>query len=703
MDLDKLLRPRKVVIVGANEKKSLGGLTVKIFIEQCKERICDLYLVNSKHDEVFGIRTYHAISDIPENIDLIIIATPKSTVVELLKEAAKKGAGGAVVYASGYGETGREEDKQAEMDLKALCNELNIALMGPNCAGYVNFIDKIFSFGFTLRGRKNNGKIGLVAQSGQICQSMYDSPKTRFSYLISSGNSKIVQIEDYLNFLVEDENTKVVAAYIEGVSQPEKFACALKKAAHQKKPVVILKAGRSEKGSQLAASHTGSMSGSDKVFDAIFSKFGVIRVNDIEELIAVTTSLALMPSLPSRNAFTAVNVSGGETTICADMGTIAGLKFPDFEQKTIEKLKNILPNYATPNNPLDTTATVCYDADVYASVLKLVLSDNNVDMMIIGLTIGPDEELLSPSVECMTQGIEKIMKGGNKKPIAVMPSVESGRVQKYIDRLADVGVPVLPPPVYACNTIKYILNYSQWVQTCESRTLTIASPKVMEGQKIALSEHNSKELLKQFGVPVTKEAIAMSEEEAEKIAHEIGFPLVLKIESADILHKSDVGGVQLNISNINDVKKYYNEILSSVKKHKPDAKINGILIQEMLSRDAMEVIIGVKNDLQFGPMVLVGIGGIFVEVFKDMSLYPAPFNNKEALRMIGSLKAAPLFYGYRGQAELDIEALATTLVAISNFAVANKDILVEMDINPLFVYERGRGVVAADGLVIIKK
>lgn len=703
MDLSKLLKPRKMAIVGANEKKSLGGLTVKIFLERCQERLKDLYLVNPNRAEVFGIKTYPTLEAIPEDIDLVIIATPKATVGGLITEAARKGAGGAVVYASGYGETGKAEDRQAELDLKSLCDDLDVALMGPNCAGFVNFVDRIFSFGFTLRGHKDAGKVGLVAQSGQICQSLYDSPKTRFSYLISSGNSKIVTTEDYLDFLVEDESTRVVAAYIEGVTQPAKFAAVLKKAAGRRKPVVILKAGRSEKGCQLAASHTGSMSGSDKTFDAVFAKFGVIRVNDMEELIGVTTSLALMPSLPPRNAFTAVNVSGGETTICADMGWLAGINFPEFAPQTIEKLKGILPDFATPNNPLDTTATVCYDADVYASVLDLVLSDSNVEAMIIGFTIGPDEDQLSPSVEVMTRGIERFMTGGNKKPILVMPSIESGRVQKYCDRLADVGVPVLPPPVYAYNVVRYIVNYSQWLSSVGYRTLAIAPPEETAGKTIALSEHESKELLQRFGVPVSREALAKTAEEAVEIATKMGFPLAMKIESADILHKSDVGGVKLNVGSAAEVKRFYRELLANAREHKPDAKINGVLLQEMLSGKGLEVIVGVKNDPQFGPMVLFGIGGIFVEVFKDVSLYPAPFGPAEALMMVDSLQAAKLFHGYRGRAELDIEALTRAMVAVSNFAVANKNVLVEMDINPLFVFEKGKGVVAADGLVIMKK
>ncbi len=702
MDVNKLLRPKKIAIIGASEKENLGGLTVRMFIDRCQARWDDVYLVNPKRDKIFNKKCYHSVSELPEKIDLVVIATPKSTVEELLRESVKKGAKAAVVYASGYGETGNQNDIADEESLKKLCIELDIALMGPNCAGYINFVDRVFPFGFIVPTRDKPGKVGLIAQSGQVCMSLLDSPKADYSYLISCGNSKIVKIEDYLEFLVNDAATKVVAAYIEGITQPDKFVKVLKKAVKIKKPVVILKAGRSEKAAKIAASHTGSMSGSDKSYDALFRKYGVIRVADMEELVGVSSALSAMPTLPKKNAFASVSASGGETTISADVSSLFGLNFPDFEIETIEKLKNILPSYSTPRNPLDTTAMVCYDPDIYASVLDTVLSDVNVEMLVIGFTIGANEDNVEPSVEAMTKGIEQFMASGNTKPVAILPFIESGRAQKYIYRLAEAGVPVLPPPIYAYKIIKYILEYSLWLQKSSIRTLSIASPNNYDGDRVALSEHESKKLLKDYGVNVSNEAIATSSEQAVKLANEIGYPIVMKIESSDILHKSDAGGVKLNVKNAEEVEKYYSEILENAKAYKADAKINGVLVQEMLPK-GMEVIIGVNTDPQFGPMVLFGTGGIFVEVFKDVSLYSVPFGRAEALEMINSLKSSKMFYGYRGQDELDVDALADTLVAVSNFAVDNKDTLLEMDINPLFVYPKGSGVSAADGLIVLKR
>lgn len=701
MDIKKLLKPRKIAIVGASEKENLGGFTVRMMMEHGKSRIDDVYLVNPGRDQVFGMKCYHSLSELPENIDLVVIATAKHTVEDLLKEAHKKGAGGAVVFASGYGETGKKEDKNAEASLKKLCHELDIALMGPNCAGYINFVDQMLAMGFLTTVREKVGKVGLVSQSGMICTLMLDSGKTDFSYVISCGNSKIVEVVDYIDFLVDDEDTKVIASYIEGISDSEKFLRVLKKAALKKKPIILLKIGRSVEGSRSAASHTGSLSGSDKAFEAIFDKFGVIRVDDLEDLASVSNMFATLKSLPKSDAVVSVNGSGGETGISCDVGHMYNLNYKRFSQETVEKLKKILPDYATINNPLDTTATICYDTDVFANAMEIIADDHNFDIIIVGITIVT--ELTDLCVKHMSEGLAQLVKKGEvKKPIVVVPAVESGRMQDYVNMLKEVGIPVLPPTYYAYKHVRILLDYAKWVNEIDMRTMDVAIPVENKGERHALSEHDSKELLSKYGIPVPEEYIAVSEDDAVEFAAKLGYPVVMKIESADILHKSDAGGVKLNIKSCDEVREYYHAILDNCKKFKSDAKINGVLMQKMLP-SGMEVIIGVNNDPVFGPMVLFGLGGIFVELFKDVSLYPAPFGKQEAYKMINSLKSSKMFYGYRGQKELDVEALADTLVSVSNFAVANKDRLVEADINPLFVYEKGKGVAAADGLVILKR
>jgi len=701
MELKKLLKPRSLAVVGVSERDTLGGLTAKMLVSYSGDRMADVYFINPKYESLLGYKCYPSLSSLPEEIDLVIIATPKETVEGLLKEAHGKGARGAVVYASGYGETGKPEDREDEKRLIQLCRELDMALMGPNCAGYLNFVDRVFSFGFMVDASGEQGKVGLAAQSGQICMSMLDSPKTSFSYMISSGNSKVVSVEEYLNFLVDDDDTKVVAAYLEGVGNPRLFIDVLIKASKKRKPVVILKAGGSEKGARVASSHTGSMAGSSAAFDALFRKYGAIRVNDMEELIGVSSALAAMPSLPRKNAVSAVNASGGETAISADAGSLYGMEFPDFEPETIEKLKKILPDYATPQNPLDTTAMICYDADVYKSALEAVAADKNIELIIIGYTIVEDEKTADPSMYTMTEGIEKFMASGNKKPVLMMPYVESGRVSAIVKRLNQAGVPVLPPPMYAYSCIRHIMTYAAWLKTRESRTFDTALPMRHDGKRRALSELESKKFLMEYGINCGTGYLAKNRGEALKYAEKTGYPLVMKIESADILHKSDAGAVRLNIETPEQVCTSFDEIMDNARAYKPNAEINGVLIQKML-RQGTEIIIGVTVDEQFGPMVLVGFGGIYVELFKDVALYPAPLNKAEALEMIHTLKASKLFYGFRNAPELDADALAETLVSVGRFAADNKDRLLELDINPLFVYEKGEGVAAADALLVFR-
>lgn len=699
MNLNKLLKPTSVAVIGASEKEGFGGDVCRNILSYVEDR-SHVYFIHPKRDSVFGVPCYKSISDVPENVDLMVICTSQKTVIPLLQEGAKKGVGGAVVFASGYGEVGTAEGKQNEAELIAAAKELDIAVMGPNCAGFVNYIDNVQAFAFISAKRDRKGSVGVVSQSGQLCLSMMDDPGMRFSYNISAGNGKIVQMEDYMDFLVDDKDTKVVSIYIEGVKNADKFAAVLKKAAEKRKPVVILKAGRSAKGGAIAASHTGSLSGSDASFDAVLKKFGAIRVDDLEELIAMSLMLSTMKRMPEKATFASMNLSGGETGICADVGSLNGIEYPDFTEETLKKLKEQLPSYASPNNPLDMTASLSYDADLYAGALRTVMDDPNIGMVLIGYTLLL--EIADPCIHYMYKGIEKVVqeKGGNCKPIAMIPFAENTRNPEYQEKLFQIGVPVLPPPVYAFKLLRHLADFIAYEPETKTLELAVGHPKSEETQ--ALSEHESKQELKVYGVLVPDEVIVTSKEEAAQFTKNHPDPLVMKVESADILHKSDVGGVKLNVCGPEAAEKAYEEIMESVTAKRPDAHINGILTVPMLDA-GVEIIIGVNNDPQFGPMIMVGMGGVFVEVFKDVALYPAPLKEEEALEMLKSLKSFKLLNGYRGTEKCDIKALCQTIVAISNYAQANKDVLKELDINPLFVYPEGKGVGVADALIVKRK
>ena len=691
MNLDKLLAPKSICVVGASEKEGFGGDTCRNILKYMNtERV---YFVNPRRDEVFNIPCYKEIKDIEDTLDLIIICTPQHTVNQMLIDASKKGARGAVVYASGYSELGTQEGKDREEELKSLCKELNMALMGPNCAGFINYADNIHSFAFISNDRDRKGKVGLISQSGQIGLSLMESPSMKFSYVISAGNSSVVMMEEYLDYLIEDENTKVVAMYLEGIKNPKMFEECLKKAAKKRKPIVVLKVGKSEKASEIASSHTGSLAGADKVYDAVFKKFGVIRVDDIEELLATSQMLSVLEKLPVIPTFASMNLSGGETGVCADLGDINNIEFPNFEKETIDKLNKLLPSYATPNNPLDMTASLSYDAQLYADALRVVMNDKNIGTVCIGYTLL--QEIADNAIYYMAKGIEIVKNEPNSKPVVMIPFVENTRNEEYVEQLEKIGVPVMPPAGYAFKILKYLADFSSY--NYENVDLEIAVPDVETSGSVALSEYESKKLLREYNIPTPKEAVAKTEEEALSLASEIGYPLVMKIDSVDILHKSDIGGVKLNIKDEEGVRKAYQEILENAKKHEPNARIGGVLVQSMAPK-GMEVILGVSNDPQFGPSVLCGLGGVFVEVFKDTSLCPAPVSKNEALDMINNLKSSKMLKGYRGTPALDIDALAEAIVNVSNFAKDNKNTLKELDLNPIFVYEKG--IMAVDALVI---
>ena len=420
-------------------------------------------------------------------------------------------------------------------------------------------------------------------------------------------------------------------------------------------------------------------------------------MDDLEELMAMSLMLSTLKKMPEKATFASMNLSGGETGICADVGSLNGVEYPDFTEETLASLKEQLPSYASPNNPLDMTASLSYDADLYAGALRTVMDDPNIGMVLIGYTLLLD--IADPAIHYMYQGIEKVVqeKGDACKPIAMIPFAENTRNIEYQDKLFHIGVPILPPPVYAFKMLRHLADFISYRP--EEKTLLLSPGKGNSGETEALSERESKAELGCFGVAVPRETVVTSAEEASAFAADTKDAFAMKIESADILHKSDVGGVRLNVQGAEEAKTAYQEIMKQVTAKRPDARINGILMAPML-KSGVEMIIGVNHDPQFGPMVMVGMGGVFVEVFKDVALYPAPLGEAEALEMLKSLKSFRLLNGYRGSARCDIKALCETIVAVGRYASEKKDTLKELDINPLFVYPEGEGVGVADALIV---
>lgn len=694
MDINHLMKPKTMAVVGASEKVGFSASICKNCLKL--DNHSHIYFVNPKREHVFGKKCYKTLADIPEPVELTAIMVPKAAVNGILNQMYEIGCHAAVIFASGYSETGKAEDIQDEKDLKALAQKLEISIMGPNCAGYTNYIHKVPAFGMQIPKVDQAGNVGIISQSGQLCLNLIDMNKINFSYMISAGNSKIITMEDYLMYLVDDVQTKVIGLYLEGISNAKAFVEALRKASERKKPVIILKSGASKKGSQITSSHTGSLAGSDGAYNAVFKKYGVIRVSDMEELVSTLALFSNFDELPAEATFASINLSGGETGLCADLGERFGVEFPDFAPETIEKLTALLPSYSTPNNPLDSTATLSYDPESYAKLVTAVAEDPNTAMILCGLTILPDP--VSTAAQCMTEGLELARKNGVTKPIAIVSFMECSRKQEFVDRLKAIHITVLPSTVYGFMMLKNLSDYINYQK--EEHSFEDAVPDMLATEKPrALNEKEAGDLLKQYGVPVSPSMLVRSQEEMKKAEAEIGFPAVVKICSADILHKSDIGGVKVNINTSEELKSAYDTVLKNAQKLRPDAKIDGVLIQKMVPM-GLELFVGLNVDKQFGPMLMVGMGGVFIEILKDAVLYPAPVNREEARRMLQQLKSYPLLCGYRGEACKDIEAVIDVMTAVSRLAAENKNMITELDINPLFVYENG--VYAADALIVKK-
>jgi acetyltransferase len=694
MDLNKLIKPKSLAVIGASEKEGFGGDTTRNLLK-FSGNLDRVYLVNPKRDTIFGRKCYHSVAEIDDTVDLCIICTPKATVISLLREAAAKGCGGAVVFASGYSETG-SKGKADEQELIEEANKLGIAVMGPNCAGFANFIDRIFCFAFLVEERDRTGNIGFISQSGQIILGGLDLPNMGFSYCISSGNSCNIKVEDYLQFLVDDPGTKVVAAYLEGITQPEKLTAAFRKAAMIKKPVIVLKTGKSQRSQQLAASHTGSLSGSDEVIRSVMRKYGVIEADDLEELCGTAAAFSWLKELPKGNRTVFMNVSGGEAGITAELADHFEIPLAEYKSETKEFLSTLVPEYGSVNNPFDMTAGIGYNTPVMVQAVKAISADPNVDMIVIGYTITP--EVFDATITHMVDAVRIAGGEGGVKPLVWIPFIAHTRDRESADILKASGVPLLSTGYYAFRCLKAIQNLALF----DFEDIPVSLPdKKIDADFTSLSEYDSLCFLQNNGIPtIPPLAIAATLDKAIEEAAKLGYPLVCKVHSADIQHKSDVGGVKLNIKSPKELEDAWHSIMASTAEKCPKAKVEGVLVRPML-KPGVEMIIGINNDKQFGPTVMIGMGGVFVELFKDVQLATAPLSKGQAAQMIKRLKAFPLLSGYRGSKPCNIEALTSLLVKISEIAAANKNTIKELDINPVFVNEEG--VAIADALIIKAK
>lgn len=713
MNLDRLLKPKAIAIVGANEKPGSFGNYSAINANQNSEEI-NVYFVNSRADEILGRKAYRSLSELPEVPDSIMLVTPKKTIPGLLEEAGRLGVAGAIIVAAGYSEEGTEQGRIDEQEIVAIARKYDMAVMGPNCTGFVNNIDKVKMWGmagtdFDMNKRKTG--IAFFAQSGTMAIHAISCSYVDISYVFSMGNSVILKLEDVMEYVVEDPQVTMLCLYLEGVRDGRRFMNVLKRARELKKPVVIHASGMSKKGAVAAASHTGNLASSRGVYQAVCDKYGVILVESIDEFLCAANVLsAWRGKMPKGGRIAAVNGSGGENAVCADLGELYGVPMPDLTPETVEKLKEVLPVFASPRNPLDMTAITSDTDRVCIETMKILGEDPNVDA--IAFTIAQFAEMNDKEraqAEVFGESLNdrygrpsvKYSQMEGSVPVMVIPQLEDRRDAEWRMKLREAGIPILATSHIGYKVLGNICRYLEYAE--DEHLLKNAAPeKPLSGSVIQHTEAESKAMLAGAGVPFPKEKIAGSREMLAAELEGLHFPLVMKISSPDIAHKTEAGGVRLGIDSLEKAETAFDQIMASCADYKPGAKLDGVLVQEMAPAGT-EMIVGVTSDRQFGPMLMVGMGGVFTEVFKDAAIAPCPVNKAEAINMINSLKAVKLLDGYRGTKPCDKDALAEIMTAVSEYAYEHRGTLKEMDLNPVIVYEDGQGAVAVDALIIEQK
>lgn len=713
--MDAFFYPKSMAVVGVSANEAaFGTLYFRALIEYGYKG--DLYPVNPKGGSFFGKQAYPSVTDIPGNVDLAVISVPGKGVPGVLETCIQKGIKAAIVLSAGFSETG-EEGKKLEQEMAAVAAK-GIRVMGPNCFGVY-----CPAGGLTLlpgsKFARESGSIGLIAQSGQFSEMIIGQTKGlgfKFSKAISYGNAMDINECDLMEYLADDPDTKVIVCYIEGVKQGSRFLDVVKKTSRVK-PVLIWKSGMSKTGSKAASSHTGSLAGSEAVWNTFFNQTGAIRISSVEDIIDNTiAALNVLPLGGPRVGM--VSGSGGGAVAGADALEHAGLELPTFPPEVQEKITSFLPPIGLGvRNPVDLSAPAM-PTEVIEPILEDIAAKGNVDVILLGrmfLSVsGPHLILgLPKSSEIGREGLREIPIKIKEKygiPVVVTLGEESTDADMYefeIDRRQMLnyyfthGVPAFPTMERGITALANVVKYKErFGRTASNRAEQAHEDRddiTSHAPHNALSEIESKRMLKEAGIPVVETVLAASGEEAAAVSEKIGYPVVLKIMSPDITHKTDAGGVKLGLATAEEVKSAYEQIVQAAKNYDPQAVIDGVSVQKM-AEPGIEVIVGMTRDPQFGPVVMFGLGGVQVELLKDVAFRIVPLEKEDASRMIREIKSFKLLDGYRGKEKADIASLEDILLKLSSFINAHPEIK-ELDLNPIFVYRDG--AVAVDARIIL--
>ncbi|MDQ8730999.1 acetate--CoA ligase family protein [Bradyrhizobium sp. LHD-71] len=688
--LDSLFRPKSIAVIGASGTATkIGGVPIA-HLKRYGYR-GEIYPINPQYESIQDLRAYKSVKDVGKEIDLAIVAVPAAVALQALTEAADAKVKSVVLFTSGFAEVG-EAGAKAQQKIAELSRNSGMRILGPNCLGVMSGESAVYATfsPVAATGIAKIGGIGLVSQSGAFGGFAYSLARERglgLSHWVTTGNEADVELADCLDWLVDDAATKVILAYMEGCRDGAKLTRVLEKARAAKKPVVIVKVGRTELGAAAAASHTAALAGADAIYDAVFRQYGVWRAATIEEAfdVAYAVSVAGVARGKSIGMLTA---SGGAGVLMADAAASLGLDakpMPDAAQRQI--LARVA--FASARNPVDVTGQITSDHELMPLAYRLMLEDGDYDSLVVfqsaaGLSArGP--ELVQQAIDMRAKHPDRVIALSSLFTPELHHKLDEGRVLAFAD------------PSRAVRAIAALASYA----TSNAAAKAQALPKV-DLPRGTVSEAGALASLKAAGIPVMPHRLARNAAEATAAAESFGYPVVAKIVSPDILHKTEIGGVILNLKSKDEVANAFDELMSRAKTSKPQARIEGVLIAPMV-KGGVECILGVQRDPVFGPVVMFGLGGVLVEALRDVSFRLAPFDETEAHRMIDSIKARAVLDGWRGAPAADVDALADTLVALSRFAATAGDRLESVDINPFVVRAKGEGAIALDAVLVTKE
>jgi 4-hydroxybutyryl-CoA synthetase (ADP-forming) len=693
--------PKSIAIIGASEKPGVGKT---IFYNIAKHFKGKIYPVTPSNPTVGGLTAYKNVLDIPDSIDLAVVAAPSKFTPSVMEEVGKKGIKGAIIVSAGFKEVD-EAGAKLEREVGEIAKKYDIRVIGPNCLGIMSFSkDNIMNSTF-LKVTPKYGNIALVSQSGAICAATVEDAEAQnigFSKVISMGNKVDMDESDVLELLADDEDTRVIVMYLEDIRNGRRFMEIAKEiTTEKKKPIIVLKAGRTAEGAKAAASHTGALGGSDANYEAAFAQSGVIRVDTMGELFDLATAFSKQP-LPEGGVVIVSN-AGGPAIISTDACSRYGLKMADISSIK-DEIAKVIPSYGSPRNPVD----IVGDADYlrFEKVLLLVLAHANVGSVVTMCT--PSATL---NYDDLARTLVKMSQQHflNKTILASLMGLAEGIENRRI--MSEGGIPYYLYSEPAIRTLKSMYDFEKWVDKASTKPSTLQFTKdtakvksifedVHKHGRTNLLEEEGYEVLKAYGFPTPQSILCTTEQECIDAAKQVGYPLVMKIVSPDIIHKSDAGGVKVGIKTDDELKNAFRTITENALKYKSDAKIKGVLVQEMV-KSAKETILGASQDPTFGPVIMFGLGGIYVEVLKDVVFRVVPIDEQEAINMVESIKTIKLLKGVRGEKPSDLKAIADSLQRLSQL-VADFPEIKEFDINPLLVLEEGKGARVVDARIILR-